>query len=185
MILKRLLIFTSILWGVGYAYADTLKAENGVKIIQLDEQKLIQYFQSGSSQRQQVLANQFMQTYQRHAVDQNYQWQWVSQINHSDSDEEAIASFIPTFGPTYTYQTGVQKKFSGGLSLDARVFADQQSTVDGNIDEATRTGVTMDFSIDLWRNLFGRVDRAELKDAKLSDEKAIYQIIIISKIGKN
>ena len=106
----------------------------------------------------------------RSLLDEKYQWQWVSEAQYSDSDEKAIAVFIPTFGPSYSYSTGVQKNFQGGVQFQTALFANQQSTADLSIDEATRTGYQVNVSVDLWKNLFGRIDRAEYKNQDLMHE---------------
>lgn len=100
-----------------------------------------------------------------------YQLNWVNRARYQDSDEKAIAAFIPTFGPTYRFSTGLQKWFQGGVALSADVFTDQQSSTDGVIDEATRTGVAVGLSIDLWKNLFGRVDSAEVENLVISRKR--------------
>lgn len=102
---------------------------------------------------------------------EKYQLQWVSEVSYQNSREKAIASFIPTFGPTYYFATGLQKQFASGIELEGTVFSDQQSTSDKFIDEATRSGIAMSFSVDLWKNFLGRVERAELDDSRFLVEK--------------
>ena len=106
---------------------------------------------------------------------ENYQTKWTTEARLQDSNESAIASFIPTFGPTYYFATGLEKKSLQGVALSANVFSDQQSTNDRVIDQATRTGVLVEASLDLWKNLFGRTDKALLKDLRLQRKKQMME----------
>lgn len=148
-----------------------VQAKEPVKEWKLTEKGLVREIKEHSPQMRSIEEGLYRTQYMQRNFDEQFQWQWVTKFDHSKSKEKAIANFIPTFGPTYRYSTGVAKRLAGGLSLEANVFTDQQSTVDNFIDEATRTGYQIGISVDLWKNLFGRIDRAQLEDLELSLKK--------------
>ena len=120
--------------------------------------------------------------FQKFRRTEKHRWTFRGALGHSDSREKAIASFFPTFGPTYRLEAGVHKNLSYGLDLGLGLFVDQQSTTNQVIDRATRTGVRLDLSLDLWKNLFGRVDRAHLKDREISVQRQKLQSEIQKKV---
>ncbi|MCB0271506.1 MAG: TolC family protein [Bdellovibrionales bacterium] len=100
-----------------------------------------------------------------------YQPIWKNEVYYQNSNEKALASFIPTFGPTHGFQTGLYKRFTRGVEVQANLFSDLSSTKDNVIDHATRTGINLQAKIDLWKNLFGRLDQAKLQSKELALKK--------------
>jgi outer membrane protein TolC len=98
---------------------------------------------------------------------ERFGWRLFAEGSYQDSQEKSLAFFIPTFGPNYLLALGVKKVLPYGVDAEVSLFGDQQSTQDGSIDAATRTGLHLKASIDLWKNLFGRLDRADLDSQKL------------------
>lgn len=137
----------------------------------LTEKSLIEEFQKASPDRLRSLANLQSSQADLESLNGDYGFKSLSQARFQDSGEKAIASFIPTFGPTYYLSTGVSKKTRNGAEFDVSVFADQQSTADGFIDKATRTGLVFNLSADLWKNLFGRLDKAKILRAEFKNER--------------
>lgn len=139
--------------------------------MQLTEMSVLKASVASSPQLQQLSLQKNQTEFSENSGDQQYQLQWITKASHTDSNEKAIANFIPTFGPTYRFETGVKKRSQLGSSLEVMAFTDQQSAAGSSIDEATRTGVALGFNFDLWKNFLGRVDKAEVSDRKLQSEK--------------
>jgi outer membrane protein TolC len=100
-----------------------------------------------------------------------YQPTWKNELYYQNSREKALAFFIPTFGPTHGFRTGLAQDFSRGISGQANFFADLTNTNDGSIDRATRTGINLQGRMDLWRNFLGRMDQAKLQSQQLQLKK--------------
>lgn len=137
----------------------------------LSEEKLIGEIKNSSPELLRIKSLEAESRYRTFDFEKKFRLESISEAEYKDSSEKAIASFIPTFGPTYFLSTGVQKRLKSGMSLNASLFVDQQSTTDGVIDQATRTGVVFNFSADLWKNILGRLDKAELKDIHLNHKR--------------
>jgi outer membrane protein TolC len=155
---------------------------HGKEIFSLSEKSLEEVAKQSSYQIQELQAVKDMALFQDSTKNESYQWKWKSEVSHSNSNEKALANFFPTFGPTYRFQTGIQKKTKKGIDFNVDVFVDQQSTKDKFIDQATRTGYMVGFSIDLWKNLLGRIDSAELKDSEFLKKKSVIEADISKKV---
>ncbi len=151
-------------------------------VFQLSESSLIDSVKQSNPRLKDIKAQLEASNFQTTSFDERFQWNVTGKVSHSDSNEKAIAAFFPTFGPTYRYETGLNKKLKYGVQFDAGVFVDQQSTTNKVIDQATRTGVTLGFSVDLWRNLFGRIDRAQYSDMNDMNKRSQLQADINSKV---
>ncbi len=158
-----IVLFVAILMSVSAAHA--------VEKFQLSEKTLEEAAKQSSYQILEIQAAKDSVLFQDSSLNERYQWKWNNQVSHTNSNEKSIASFAPTFGPTYHFQTGLQKKLKKGIDFQVDLFVDQQSTTNQFIDQATRTGYIFGFSIDLWKNLFGRLDEAETKDSLLNKQK--------------
>ena len=147
----------------------------------LTEASLLQAIKEENPEQLRIKAMRDQAEYDSFVVQQDYQARWLSRLAHQNSEEKALASFIPTFGPTYRISTGLAKRLPVGVDLQGEFFIDQQSTSDRFIDAATRTGVLLSASVDLWRNFLGRVDKAKLQSKDLQFKKQALQAQISSR----
>ena len=100
---------------------------------------------------------------------------------HSDTHKKGITPFQPVFGPTDLFEVGVKKNMALGVSGKLSAFAEQMSSTDGSIDKATTEGLKLGLSIDLWKNLAGRLDRAERDSIGHKKESAVLRSEIETK----
>lgn len=144
----------------------------------LTEKSLIKVIHQDSPDIRQIEALYSQTKYDEASLNKKYQAGWVTNAYVANSSEAAIASFAPTFGPIYEFSTGIQKAFPLGLNTSVKLVTNQQSSRNRVIDEATRTGLVVNISMDLWKNLFGRLDRAELGNQVIAREKARIQTLV-------
>lgn len=97
--------------------------------------------------------------------------------DHTTTNEKAIVPFFPVYSPINRYQIGVKKNFKYGLSADISASVDQRSGANNNTEfkdiHTTIYDLTLNF--DLWQDLFGKLTRAKLDNAKLSYQSSKLQ----------
>ena len=98
--------------------------------------------------------------------------------NHVTTNERALNPFIPVFSPVNQFQAGVKKPTQYGVSADFQVSLDERSSTSSpqqTYDDINTTVYALTLNVDLWKNLFGKLSRKQLENAKLSSESAALQ----------
>ena len=97
-----------------------------------------------------------------------------AQGKYAENRERPIIQFIPIWSPIKTAQVGVRQAFKGGVSLSAAVGTDQRSAMSaaGTFRDVTTTVARLDLQVDLWRDLLGRLSKAQIDSASLNQERA-------------
>lgn len=106
---------------------------------------------------------------------EKYQARAFTQYNFSRSSERPLIVFNPVLSPAEDWKAGVEKKLSYGLNVRGEVFGSQFSTQDESFKNVTQTGTRVSAEIDLWKNVFGRLDRAQLRSLKAQKKRAELQ----------
>lgn len=104
---------------------------------------------------------------------------------YSETNERAIIEFIPVFSPVKQAFAGIRKKYQAGLETSLQVTTDQRSAsapLAGSFHNVTTNVLSFTVKIDLWKNLFGALTAAELKETHLSSRQAHIQQEIDRKI---
>lgn len=136
----------------------------------LSEGQIIQMAKKDSPRGKQIEAGNQAATAQTYAVKSQFDPKLSSSYTYASSKEQAIIQFIPVFRPQKIFNLGVSQKTSLGTNITASTFSQQISTADGFINNATQVGVQLGLEIDIWKNFFGRLDRAQLRSAKLNKQ---------------
>ncbi|MCB0365995.1 MAG: TolC family protein [Bdellovibrionaceae bacterium] len=138
--------------------------------LNLDEKKLVELAKQEAPIALQIEAGRLQVEGQLGQLEERYQTRFVGQGNYQNSKEKSIAVFIPTFGPTHLLSLGVEKASSYGTTVGVHAFTDQRSTADGSIDRATRTGLQVKATMDLWRDWLGKTGHTQLENLSLRNE---------------
>jgi outer membrane protein TolC len=95
---------------------------------------------------------------------------------HAETRQRAIVRFEPVFSPNDQAQIGVRQNMSHGFETSAAIITDQRSagptSFSGRFRNATTTILNFTVQMDLWRDLFGRMSKADLESANLEKKKA-------------
>lgn len=93
---------------------------------------------------------------------------------YSETRERAIIEFQPIWSPVKTGQIGVRQAFRGGVSMSAATGLDQRSamTPNGTFRDVSTSTVRFDLQVDLWKDLFGRLSKAQSNSATFNKERA-------------
>ncbi len=93
---------------------------------------------------------------------------------YAETRERPIIQFIPVWSPTKTAQIGVRQAFRGGVSVSAGLGTDQRSAMStaGTFRNVTTTVARVDLQVDLWKDLLGRLSKAQSDSATFNQERA-------------
>lgn len=147
----------------------------------LTEQKILSLYRAHSVVQKAAEAQKASGDLQKSLLDELYSPRIQARMGLSRSGEEASNPFQPVISPAEQWSLGLSQKLRVGTSLSASVFGSQNSASDGTFTEATQLGAKAEIQIDLWRNLFGRLDRAQFGSAHAQKQKAQLQFLIQQK----
>ncbi len=101
-----------------------------------------------------------------------YQARLYTNYSYQKSRETALSNFQPILSPNENWTIGVEKNLSLGLKVSADVFGTQYSLQDNSVKDATQVGGRVNMQLDLWKNIFGTLDRARLRSADKQKKRA-------------
>lgn len=149
--------------------------------IEITEAKLIELAKQGSPNLEQLDAGYLESKFNEQSYVDQFNINLVGSAAYEDSDEQAIASFVPVFGPVKTGTVGLSKTFEQGVGVTVSAFSDQRSTNSGVIRNANRTGYNVSFQMSLWKNLFGAITKKTQDNLGLLRKQKEYETDINKK----
>lgn len=98
------------------------------------------------------------------------------QYAHAETRERAIVRFQPVFSPIDQAELGIRQNLRHGITTSLAVVADQRSAAatsfSGTFRDSTTTTLRFTMQMDLWRDLLGKMTKAELESAALEKKRA-------------
>jgi hypothetical protein len=143
----------------------------------LSEKVLIESFRKSSVLTKSNEATVAQQRLSTSLVSEQYQARGFTEINVSNSQERAMTQFQPILSPYEDWRLGVEKKLSIGTQVSVETFGKKYS-IAGTVSNATQVGAKISGQFDLWKNIFGRLDRAKLESAESQQARAELQLKI-------
>lgn len=142
----------------------------------LTESTLIKMSAQGSPRLEQIEAAFLASQLQEGQLKENFAPELFAEGKYAETNEKAIIPFQPVFSPVFQAQVGVRQDLSKGLDLSASLVTDQRSAgrtrFTGKFNDVTTTDLRFTVQMDLWRNLLGRVEEAQLQNAALETRRA-------------
>lgn len=115
-------------------------------------------------------------TLEENKIRERFAPELFGQYAHSETRERALVRFQPVFSPIDQAQLGVRQNLSHGFSTSAAVITDQRSAAPtaftGRFRNATTSTINFTMQMDLWKDLFGRMSKAEIESAELDRKRA-------------
>jgi hypothetical protein len=107
-------------------------------------------------------------------IQDKYRPEIFGEMNRMETKEKAIFPFMPVWSPQQNFKVGVRQDFSQGVNLAASLSADSRSakTPDSRYEGISTNTLQVDFEVDLWKNLFGRLNQAQVEGALFNFKKA-------------
>ncbi|PIP90123.1 MAG: hypothetical protein COW01_09600 [Bdellovibrionales bacterium CG12_big_fil_rev_8_21_14_0_65_38_15] len=140
------------------------------QIIKLDESMLTKIAIESSPGIRQIEATMQNTKLVRDSIEDQYHWRLQTDATYLNAKEKALAQFAPVTTDVTQIQAAVIKPFSTGLSVGLSAFSNQ--TTNTFIQDATDTGFGLNLSVDLMKNLFGKLSRSQLRNAEALSKKA-------------
>lgn len=98
-----------------------------------------------------------------------FKLQAFSQGSYAKTKEEAIISFSPVFSPASDFAIGAKRNLKYGVQLETSIGAAKRDfTFSGTDTTATISKVSVNATIDLWKNLMGKITKAETESLQLA-----------------
>jgi hypothetical protein len=142
----------------------------------LTEEKLLEIPKEKSPTLQQIWANETQAQLAKEEFLQKLSWKLVGEGKYEETKERPIIEFQPIFSPVRTYRVGVQKQFAKGVGVNAGVGVDEREF---NFMNDKRTAATLvgqvDVTVDLWKDLLGRITEASKENVFLAQKQAEIQ----------
>lgn len=141
----------------------------------LSESSLVELAQKGSPQIDEIEAAFLGAAVKTGETREKFAPELFGQGSYTETNERAITPVQPIFSPVKQAQIGVRKTFSQGFDTSAYVVTDQRSAQNpfiGRLNDVTTTTLAFTTQIDLWKNLLGRMHKAELETAQLDKKRA-------------
>lgn len=97
--------------------------------------------------------------------------------NHLNTKERAIIPFIPIYSPVNQYHAGIKKPTQYGVSADLYTTVDQRSGASSSqsFKDIHTTIYALRLNFDLWKDVFGKLTRKKIENARISYKSAKLQ----------
>ena len=142
----------------------------------LTENQMLELAKKGSPQLDQIEAAFLQAQSMSLQTAENYSPELFGEGRYSETNERALIPFQPVFSPIAQAQLGVRQNFKHGLDTSASLVTDQRNAAPtaftGRFRNVTTTTLRFTMQMDLWKNLFGRMSKAELENAALIARRA-------------
>jgi outer membrane protein TolC len=140
----------------------------------LDEKSLLSFGKEKAPQWDAIEATFLSAKAEALALNDRFRPELFGEAQYSETRERAIIQFMPVWSPTESAQVGVRQAFRGGVSASAAVGADQRSAMspNGSYRDVSTSTLRLDVSIDLWKDLFGKLSKAQSDSANFSAKRA-------------
>lgn len=148
----------------------TPKPAAAKETVLLDEKLLAKAAKESSPNLRQIEATLESAKLLRDSIDDQYHWRLQTDAGYQKSEEKKLAQFDAVTIDATQLQTAIIKPFASGVQVVVSAFANQTSN--SFIQDATNTGVGVNLSVDLMKNLFGKLSASQLKNAELLTKKA-------------
>jgi outer membrane protein TolC len=153
---------------VANAYPDTVAKK-------LNEQSLLKEHRSKSANRLRNEAVMNADVLNASLIQEEYQSYLKISGQSKNSNETASSNYQPILTPYQEWSVGIEKKIPLGVTLGVNAFGSQYSTSDGSVNDATTVGAGVSARLDLWKNIFGRLDRSKIKSAEAKKIRSEFQ----------
>lgn len=171
-----LLYFSSIL-------GQAVQAETRI----ISESSLAQVAAQGSPQLDQIEAAFLNVAVKEGETNLKYAPQLYGRAAYTETNERAIIEFQPIFSPIKQGELGFRHKLKQGFDTRAYVVTDQRSASSafiGKLQNVTTTTMAFTVQMDLWKDLFGRMSKADLESKSLERSRGLIEKDIQNKTFK-
>jgi outer membrane protein TolC len=143
---------------------------------QLTEENLLKSSKEGSPALDEIEAAFLSVAIKEGEKKEKYAPELFGQGVYSETNERALIRFQPVFSPVVSAQLGVRQNMGKGFETSASVVTDQRSAAPtdftGKFKDVTTSTIRFTMQMDLWKNLLGRLDEADLLALEQEKQRA-------------
>jgi len=172
MLLTNLLLSIAFVTSAHAQDDQALKALEAGRTQRLSEEKVLELFRKDSVGTKRERAQAALTQLDSSLTRETYQARAYSTVNVKRSQEQAQNLYQPVLSPYEDWNVGVEKKLPLGAKLGLEAFGSKYSFAGGTVQDATLVGGRVKGEVDLWKNIFGTLDRAQLQSADARRRRA-------------
>ncbi|MCF8058765.1 MAG: TolC family protein [Bacteriovoracaceae bacterium] len=150
----------------------TLAAQSQ-ETIYIDESFLKESLKSNPPTVDQLNAALLGARAQETGLDDKFNTNLDASASYYKTDEKQFATFIPVTSPVKNYEVKISRRFSSGVTVGLRGFADQFSN--NFVQDASTTGLSLQLGVNLWKDLFSKRTQSQLNQASAYGQQAQWQ----------
>ena len=153
-----------------YGYSVSVQASD---VIKLDENLLKQQITDDVPEIQKIQSAFYQSAFNDYSAQDKLAAQVYGGYQRITTNERAIISFMPVWSPVSQYEVGVRKNFRHGFQASLSASVDERSAqvsgFSGDTDyrDITTLNYTFNLSMDLWKDLFGKMTKANLESDQI------------------
>jgi len=142
--------------------------------ISLSEKSISEYSLNSSPQWESIEAAFLEAKSESEQLNDRFRPEIFGDAQYSETRERAIIQFQPIWSPVKNAKVGVRQSYRGGVDLSASFGVDQRSasSIGGSFKDVSSSHLRLDLTVDLWKNLFGRLDKAQSLSADYTIKRA-------------
>ena len=153
----------------------------------LNEEVLFNFVKAGEAPSLKQIESSLVESQnQKLQFEDQFKTSAFSQGQYLKTKEEALISFQPIFSPSSDIAVGAKKNLKYGVQLQASVGAANRDFMFGGVDTSkTISLASVTANIDLWKNLMGRVTKAQSQSLELGLKSAKLQKSVQTQVFLN
>lgn len=154
-----------------FAVALPLKAET----FKISENVLFQAADKGSPQLDQIESAFLSASLKEGETNEKYAPELFGRAAYIETNEKAIIQFQPIYSPIKQAELGVRQNLRHGFQTSLSAVTDQRSASSafiGKLQNVTTTTLAFTVQMDIWKDLFGRMSKADFESIELEKKRA-------------
>lgn len=142
--------------------------------IEINEKYLSDIAAKGAPQLDQIQAAFLNADLRKGETEALFSPELYGQAAYAETNERPIITFIPIWSPTKQAQLGVRQNLKSGFTVQAQATTDQRSAIspNGKYRDVSTTTLSFTMQMDLWKDLLGRLSKAQLESAQLESKRS-------------
>jgi len=138
--------------------------------VSLSESTLNDYIQKVPPTLMKIQLNSLAKDLEVRSFDENYGYQLEARGEYLNSKEKSLSQFAPVTSKLNNYSVGLAKNFKKGVGLKLSTYSNLYTN--NMLSEATTTGLSLQFTMDLYKDFLGRLSETRWDNLVLSRERA-------------
>ncbi len=145
----------------------------GQETVFIDEAFLKESLKSNPPSVDQLNAALLGAQAQEKGIDDKFNTNLDASASYYKTDEKQFATFIPVTSPLKNYDVRISRRFTSGVTVGLRGFADQFSN--NFVQNASTAGVSLQLGVNLWKDLFSKRTESQMNQASAYSQQAKWQ----------